>query len=131
MNYWILTTQLEGNFSSNTIFYFGNLSMFLLTEREQGRQTNIVFAKEITSDEYDHVMPKYSYLKHSLRNGSTDQSISESNVSVANMLDELNKVVVTYRELSSLFEETGDKRRAIIYENEMFRIKKLINTESK
>lgn len=41
--------------SSTVIFYFGSLIRFILIEESQGRfHTAILFAKEITKEEYDY-----------------------------------------------------------------------------
>jgi len=62
-DYWILTTQQSGNFSSKTIWYEGNLTLFLLIEREQGRETNITFAKIIPKEEYELAMNELKRIK--------------------------------------------------------------------
>lgn len=49
-NYWLLTIQRDK--STETIAYEGNLIYFILIERELGSDTNILWSKEITKDEY-------------------------------------------------------------------------------
>jgi hypothetical protein len=51
MEYYILTVQRDGNFS--TIWYEGFINKFLLIERTLGRTTNIIYSLQITEEEYE------------------------------------------------------------------------------
>lgn len=54
MKYYMMTIQRH-NAPANVIFYFGSLIRFILIEESQGRfYTAILFAKEITKEEYDY-----------------------------------------------------------------------------
>lgn len=56
--YWILTFTRDG--ITTTEFYWGNLVMFILVEKELGRNVIINFAHEITEEEYNRaILVKY------------------------------------------------------------------------
>lgn len=53
-NYWLLTVTTESR-AFRTVWYRGNLSSYVLMERNLGRNTNIAYSHPISQSEYENV----------------------------------------------------------------------------
>jgi len=66
-SHWILTVKRNGNFTTKTLFYEGNLVTFLLIEKELGNNRDILYSKEITKEEYEYAISEEKNIERKIK----------------------------------------------------------------